>query len=316
MKTKFIKTLLLIFILVNFRLCGEESLYLFTFFRNNGEDGLYLAYSTNGLYWEELKPPAGKKTFLKPEVGGKLMRDPCACLGGDGWFHMVWTTGWGKPPVAGYARTTNFIDWSEQRELNVMAHEPETRNVWAPEVFYDSNKNQYIIFWSSTIPGKFPETAGMGDDGYNHRIYCTITKDFKTFEPTRLFYDGGFNVIDATLLADQGKYYLIVKDETLKPVKKHLRIAVGDSPYGPFGKTSEPFTISWVEGPSAIKIGDEYFVYFDHYGRPQYYGAVKSRDLKNWQDISKNVVFPKGARHGTVLRVPANVVKNIIKLNQ
>jgi hypothetical protein len=38
---------------------------------------------------------------------------------------------------------------------------------------------------------------------------------------------------------------------------------------------------------------------------------VKSRDLQHWQDISKEVSFPPGARHGTVLRVPESVVKNL-----
>lgn len=288
----------------------SKTVLLFSFFRGNGEDGLFLAFSKDGLKWEELKPR--DKSFLKPEVGGKLMRDPCICTGPDGRFHLVWTTGWGEPPVVGYAWSTNLIDWSEQKAIPVMSYEPKTRNVWAPELFYDSRKGQFLIFWSSTIPGKFAETAGTGDNGYNHRIYYTTTKDFKEFAPTKLFYDGGFNVIDATMLQDNEKYYLIVKDETLKPVKKHIRIAVGDSPEGPFGKAGEPITVSWCEGPSAIKIGDEYFVYFDHYGRPQYYGAVKSKDLKNWQDISKEVVFPKGARHGTILRVPENVVKSLL----
>ena len=62
---------------------------------------------------------------------------------------------------------------------------------------------------------------------------------------------------------DLANGYLIVKDETLKPVKKNLRIAVGDSPEGPFGPASAPFTPSWAEGPTAIRIGDDYVVYFD-----------------------------------------------------
>ncbi len=307
---KCILTLLLISLLNCIAQESTNTVLLFSFFRKNGEDGLYLALSKDGLKWEELKPRGS--SFLKPEVGGKLMRDPCICQGADERFHLVWTTGWGKPPVIGYAWSSNLIDWSEQKAIPVMSNEPNTRNVWAPELFYDKHKKQFLIFWASTIPGKFPETADTGDDGYNHRIYYTTTKDFQDFTPTKLFYDGGFNVIDATLLENNGKYYLIVKDETLKPVKKNLRIAVSDSPEGPFGKAGEPFTISWVEGPSAIKIGDEFFVYFDHYVNPQYYGAVKSKDMKVWEDISKQLVFPKGAKHGTVLHIPEKIVKNII----
>ena len=50
--------------------------YLFSSFRGNGEDGLHLAYSRDGLKWT---PLGGDKSFLKPRLGGNLMRDPCIC---------------------------------------------------------------------------------------------------------------------------------------------------------------------------------------------------------------------------------------------
>ena len=37
-------------------------------------------------------------------------------------------------------------------------------------------------------------------------------------------------MIDATLVAAGGKFHLVFKDETLKPPKKHLRIAMADDP--------------------------------------------------------------------------------------
>ena len=125
--------------------------------------------------------------------------------------------------------------------------------------------------------------------------------DFQTFTESRLLYDPGFNVIDATLFRAEGKFYLFFKDERKQPLKKNLRYAVADQPEGPFGQPSEPFTGDWVEGPSAIKIKDEYLVYFDHYAQPHYYGAVRSKDLRHWEDCSKEMSFPKGHRHGTVL---------------
>ena len=290
-----------------------NSVYLFSFFREpNGQGGLQLATSTNGLQWTEIKPPEGKP-FIKPEVGGKLMRDPSLALGPDGTFHMVWTTSWGRPPVFGYASSRDLIHWSEQRAIPVMEDAPDAKNVWAPELFYDAKKAQWLIFWATTIPGKFPETENSGDN--NHRIYRVTTKDFTNFSPTKLFYDGGFNVIDATMLSAQGKFYLVVKDETKNPVKKNLHLAVSDNAAGPFGPAGPAITGDWVEGPSAIQIGSEFYIYFDHYGNPKYYGAIKSSDLEHWREISTSVSFPKGFRHGTVLRVPESVVKNLSSLN-
>jgi hypothetical protein len=286
---------------------SSKTILLFSYFVDNGEDGLHLALSDDGFRWQALN---GGRSFLKPQAGkSRLMRDPCLFRAPDGTFHMVWTNGWNDRTI-GYASSKDLLHWSEQRAIPVMAHEPKAMNCWAPEIVYDETKQQCLIFWSTTIPGRFPLTDDTGDDQYNHRIYATTTRDFKTFTPTRLFFDGGFNVIDATMLHAEGKYYLIVKDETLKPVKKNLRIAVGASPEGPFGEISAPITPSWVEGPSASRIGEDYIVFFDCYTKGCY-GAVRSRNLKDWEDISSRISFPKGARHGTVLRVPQSVVDKL-----
>lgn len=191
-------------------------------------------------------------------------------------------------------------------------YSPGTRNIWAPEICYEPEQQRWLVFWSSTIPGKFPETDHTDDDGYNHRFYGATTTEFRTFSPSRLLYNPGFNVIDATLLRAEGKYYLLFKDERKLPLKKNLRYAVADQPEGPYGPPSEPFTGDWVEGPSGIKIGNEYLVYFDHYAEPQYYGAVRSKDLRHWEDCSKEVFFPKGHRHGTVLRVAQKIAQSLL----
>lgn len=302
-------TLLVVVLTLSVTPVRSADVLLFSFFRDNGQDGLYLATSQDGLKWTELKPPG--KSFLQPQVGGKLMRDPSLAQDPDGVFHMTWTTGWGQPPVIGVAHSKDLLSWSEQKAVPVMNHEPTARNAWAPELFYDDAQRRWLIFWSSTIPGRFPATDQAGDQGYNHRIYFTTTTDFETFAPTRLFYDGGFNVIDATLLKARGKFRLVVKDETKVPVKKNLRVAESDRAEGPFGPAGPPITGDWVEGPSAIQIGDQFYIYFDHYAKPQYYGAARSADLVHWQDVSAQVSFPKGARHGTVLRVAETIVLKI-----
>ena len=278
--------------------------YLFTSFRGNGEDGLHLAWSRDGYQWTDLE-----QAFLKPTVGkSKLMRDPCLRRGADGTFHMVWTTGWWERGF-GYASSRDLIHWSAQRTVEIVAHEPKAKNVWAPELFYDGAKGQWIVLWATTIPGRFPKTEGQGD--HNHRMYATTTRDFRTFTKARLFLDPGFNVIDATLLKrGDGDYVMVLKDE--RKGHKTLRLAYARQAEGPYEGVSEPFTLDWVEGPSAIQIADEWLVYFDHYARPHYYGAVKTRDFKTWTDVSKQMRFPRGHRHGTVVRVPEGVLRGLV----
>lgn len=283
--------------------------YLFSYFIGNGEDGLHLTWSRDGLKWEALN---GGRSFLKPEVGeSRLMRDPCLLRAPDGTFHMVWTTSWTGKTI-GYANSKDLITWSPQQAIPVMAHEPNALNCWAPEIAWDAKREHFLIFWATTIPGRFPETDGKGDDKYNHRMYCTTTTNFKTFTPTRLFYDAGFNVIDATLLSADGRFHLIIKDETRNPPKKHLRIASSDDIEGPWENLSAPFTRDWVEGPSALKVGDDYLIYYDAY-RDRRYEAKRSRDLKRWEDITEKISFPKGARHGTAIAVPSKVVEKLLQ---
>lgn len=281
--------------------------YLFAYFKNNGEDGLHLAHSRDGLKWKALNED---KSYLTPTVGSqKLMRDPCIIQGPDGMFHMVWTTGWRGQDI-GIAHSKDLINWSEQKAIPVMAHEPTAMNCWAPEIFYDEEQRQYLIFWATTIPGRFPATDNSGNNGLNHRIYYVTTKDFTTYSQAKLFYDDGFNVIDSTIVKSGGQYVMILKDETQNPVRKNLRIAVSDRVAGPYGKASAPFTPDWVEGPTAIKINHEWIVYFDLY-RDKRYGAVKSRDLKNWESVTDKLVMPAGARHGTVFTVSDEVLSKL-----
>lgn len=285
---------------------------MFSYFKGNGEDGLHLAYSYDGLKWEALND---NKSFLTPKVGeDKLMRDPCVTKGPDGKFHMVWTVSW-KEKVIGYASSEDLIHWSEQKSVPVMVHEPTARNCWAPEIFYDNNTKQYLIFWSTTIPGRFPETENTGDDKYNHRMYYTTTRDFETFSPTKLFYDQGFNVIDGTLIKEGGQYVLFLKDETRTPPQKNIRIAISDKLTSDYSKPSQPITGDyWAEGPTPIKIGDYWIVYFDKY-RDGKYGAIRSKDLKNWEDISDKISFPEGTRHGTAFKISMNILTKLKSRN-
>lgn len=294
---------------------AEPVAYLFTYFVQNGQDGLHLAWSRDGYTWEALNDG---RSYLAPGVGKeKLVRDPCVVRGPDGTYHMVWTCGWWEKGF-GYASTRDFITWSEQREIPAMEHEPTARNTWAPEIVYDDLRGEYLIFWATTIPGRFPGTPGSSEDALNHRMYATTTRDFVTFTPTQLFYDPGFNCIDATFLRDGDRQWMIIKDETKFPEpKKHLRIGLAETLRGPFSELSAPITPAgeWVEGPTAIKIGDEYLLYYDAYMK-KHYGVLRSRDLTTWEDVTAQASFPNEGtaqrmRHGTILEVPMSLIETL-----
>ena len=181
-------------------------------------------------------------------------------------------------------------------------------------IFYDEQAQEYLIFWASTIPGRFPQTEESGDaredqQKLNHRIYLVTTKDFVTYSPTSLFYDGGFNVIDATIVRAGAEFVMIVKDETKRPVaRKHLRVTRAPRARGPYGPASPPISADWVEGPTILKVGEHWILYYDEYTRHRY-GAIRSNNLRDWTVISDQVRFPAGMRHGTAFAASEAIIR-------
>lgn len=96
----------------------QDSGYMFSYFKNDGKDGLHLAWSSDGYNW---KPLRNDSSFLHPAVAtDKLMRDPCIIRGADNLFHMVWTVSWNDNGI-GYANSPDLVHWSRQQFIPVMA---------------------------------------------------------------------------------------------------------------------------------------------------------------------------------------------------
>jgi len=294
----------------------EEDAYLFSYFQNDVEDaGLFLAYSFDGLKWTALN---NNQPILKPTVGeDKLMRDPSICQAPDGTFHMVWTSSW-HDQIIGYASSKDLINWSEQKAIPVMMHEPQALNSWAPELFYDAPSETYYIFWATTIPGaEGVNTEGcLSEDNYNHRIYCTTTKDFEVFTPTRMFFNPDFNAIDAAIAKDPetGELIMVVKDEGLNPVKKDIHVTRTMNIADGFPlEESAPISPAWCEGPAPLFVGSDLIVYFDRYTKHQYGASISHDHGYTWEDISDKIEMPEHMSHGTAFTVKKSVVDELIK---
>ena len=289
----------------------ESGYYVFCYFKGDGLDGVHYAVSRDGYVWKSLN---GDKAVLPAPVGKsqKKTRDPSITRGPDGVFRLVWTVAWDGRSF-GYACSDDLIEWRDATAVPAMTHEPTARNTWAPEVFYDDATQQFYIFWSSTIPGRFsPADEGTSETKYDHRVYFTTTKDFKTFAPTKLYFDPKHNVIDAFLAKKDGAYHIFYKDETLFPqAKKIILEAVGPTAEGPFSEGKRISAQDWVEGPSALQVGDDWIVYYDCY-RDNKYGAVRSRNGGEWEDVANLIAFPKNARHGTAFEVDKDVYERLV----
>jgi hypothetical protein len=282
--------------------------WLFAGFKRESKDGVYYAISLDGYHW---KLANGGHPVVPPTEPGELMRDPFLQRAPDGTFRMVWTWAWYDPKIIGYAESKDLLTWTKHRTLPVMAAQPGARNVWAPALYYEPAQKRWLLFWASTIPGRFPGDDS-GDGNLNHRIYSTTTTDFQTFTPAKVFFDPGYSVIDATILSPPtpGKpFTMVFKDERKTPLEKHLLTATGPSFEGPWTNISQPISETWSEGAAIIPVlatADSptgYLAYYDHYTQGQHYGAIFSPDLIHWSDALAKIDFPAGMRHGSFLQI-------------
>jgi len=281
-----------------------RDVYLFAYFVDEGEDGLFLATSTDGFNWS---PVNGGEAIFSPKLGPEgLFRDPFILRDNEGIFHLVWTLGWNVCGI-GYARSDDLIHWSRAKILPVMEGQGAT-NCWAPEIFYDAAEDNFLIYWASTVRGRFPETDIQ--EGWNHRIYSARTRDFESLSESELFFDPGFNVIDATLFMNGNKIYMAFKDETERPFISNKRIMLASS-----DSLREPFEIQGeipdyrAEGPSVMNINGAWFLYFDIF-EENTMGLMVSSDLQNWINETFLLHLPPGVRHGTIFKLQEKIPRH------
>lgn len=248
-----------------------------------------LAKSEDLMNWEDLN--GGKPVVCKtPDT---LIRDPFIIKDKSGVFHMIFTVNWNGNQL-GHCESTDLISWTETDFVAVM---PEnTQNVWAPECIYDEDGDEYIVYWSSSVP--------KGE--YNHRIWYCKTKDFKEFSKSEILFDPGYSCIDADIIRVQGKYIMIYKDErgdhSENTCGKDLYLAFADKASGPYENTARSFSPKLVEGPCAVKKDGGFYIFFESFTK-HYYNCFFTENFEKFEDISSKVGFPKDCKHFSIIEV-------------
>jgi hypothetical protein len=295
-------------------ICGQvdtnsSHFYLFTYFLNETA-GARLALSSDGINWQLVnnETPIFTPT-LSPE---RLMRDPMIAFDPTTrTFHVVWTSGWSQTGI-GYSSSKDLKTWTAQTALPVGAAITNCKCCWAPEIFYDDSRNKFMIFWST-------------DNGAGKRTYYSLTSDFKSFTDAAKLFDPGYTEIDACMLkVAEAKYYMFFKDERSTQddgqAAKNIHYVCGATPQGPWGAVSKPITKTGYEGPTAIKINDEYRVYIDPFtnsGSTDRMVKVKNLDTtaspwpygdKLYKVSASGVKNSFSFSHGSIIEIPREYV--------
>ncbi|CAF3565142.1 hypothetical protein SNK03_006672 [Fusarium graminearum] len=297
--------------------------YAFTYFTGNSIAGekIYLAASkgNNALDWQELN---GGKPVLSSTKGTKGLRDPFVIRSVEGdKFFLIATdlsigsgTSWGDAVRKGSLyleiwESKDLITWSAQRHVKVSPN--NAGNTWAPEAFWDSEKNSYVVFWASSLYN----TADHSDNSY-HRMMYSLTRDFVTFSEAKIWQDSKTSRIDTTVLKSGNSFYRFTKDEGSVSGCTDIIQEKSSTLLADVSKWSVQATcigknagLQAVEGPTAFKSnpkdvnGDKFYLFVDEYGGRGYVPLETANlDSPAWK-VSANYKLPTSPRHGTVIPI-------------
>ncbi|PHV69610.1 hypothetical protein CS063_14705, partial [Sporanaerobium hydrogeniformans] len=303
--------------------------YLFTYFIGDGkgQEQMFFALSEGNtpLKWQAMNDA---KPVLTAKLGEEGLRDPVIVRSPEGdKFYLIATDlqiaagkGWGAAQTNGSRsifvwESSDLVNWSKQRLMEVS---PELAGcTWAPEIIYDDDKGEYVVYWASKI---YADESKSGSP--HHRIMYTTTRDFYTFSPAKEYFNPGYSVIDTVMIKNNGKVYRFTKDERDNGTNpgqskegKMIFQEVGSSIFAnDFTRTPNDFVkkgVKWVEGPLTFKdnLEDKWYLFVDEFGGRGYI-PFYTTDLGTgeWIEVpSTDKKMPSPApRHGTILPLTAS----------
>jgi beta-xylosidase len=220
--------------------------------------------------------------------------------------------------------SSDLETWSEQR--HVLVSPPTAGNTWAPEAYYDTDIEVYVVFWASSLYEE-DDTAHAGTT-YHRMLYAT-TQDFVTFSEPQIWQDAGTSRIDSTVLKDGDEYYRFTKDEggvtgctDIIQESSTSLLAQLDGWKIVASCIGRDAGAQAVEGPTAFKSnpndvnGEKFYLFVDEYtGRG--YIPLETDDIANpdWK-IASSYNLPSSPRHGTVLPITAAELATITSINE
>lgn len=176
--------------------------------------------------------------------------------------------------------------------------------LWAPEVFFEKEKEEYLIHWGSTVE----------KDGYKHMsIYCSTTKDFESFTEPKLYFTKKNEILDSHIQKVGDTYHLFYKNAEEPSMNMH---ATSKSLYGPFehDEKFEAYMASFekpgsYEAPTVYTLPDgKWCLMLDFFGcekaKMGYVPFVSEKaGNTNFVRSDEKFSFPYGFKHGRVIEI-------------
>lgn len=305
----------------------DMAAYLMVYFKDDTH-GLHFALSDDGYTFTDVNN--GNPIISGDSIAEqKGIRDPYIMRGPDGCFYMAMTDlhiyaqkqgfrdtewerdgkefGWGNNKGLVLMKSKDLINWSHSilRIDKAFPGWEDIGNAWAPELFYDTDKNKIMIYFSSRFK-----------NGASRILYSYMNDDFTALEtePQLLFMYPKYirATIDGDITKIGDKYHLFYVVHEGGPAG--IKQAVSDSllsgyEYNPQWYDPEEKSC---EAPNVWKrIGeDKWVLMYDCYGIvPHNFGFSETSDFKNFTNLgyfnggvmkATNFSSPK---HGSVIHL-------------
>lgn len=312
---------------------------------------MYFSTSEDGAQWHDLRK-AGDPV-LSWDKQEKGVRDPYLFRSGDGKKTYLIATdlsiyhrgGWGNANATNTGskdlvvwESEDLVNWSEPRAVDVASKIEGAGMAWAPEAFWDPDKQQYMVYWATAST---PENT----NGDRTNMYYSTTKDFKTFTDPVKWIDRDHSIIDTTIMkAEDGWYYRasgdgqITIERTKNPYATSTAASaadeknVGEGQWAYVGTLADTFGTqaysgAKLEGPELFRYNDDdivtvngvempYGLMADQYGEGKGYlpfrtADVNSTDKAQWSTADDVDFGDLKKRHGTILPITAEEKQRI-----
>ena len=229
----------------------------------------------------------GNAPAILQTTGTHNARDPYIFRGHDGDYYLVATDATydsrdheNVQNVWGVAQSTmtvwhssDLTHWDSETHIDLKDKIPDfDNNVWAPQVIWDDNVGEYLVYFSTAI-----------NNASGKKIYYTYTSDLtdasKYETPNRLVNLSFDNNIDADITAYNGRYVMVLKNESTARIYLSVSDKLG----------TDSFTKSvqiqggslkdiGLEGPQIYKVSDDDTTYkfiADEYGGNKGFSSVE-----------------------------------------
>ncbi len=287
----------------------NEGYYLFCYFTGNSpsQEKVHFAISDNGYKFVRLR--AGY-AMINQKLGTGCCRDPYV-FRANGKYYVIATDmkssdGWNSNHAMIIFESENLIYWGGDRVIDIKSKEgyEHTCRTWAPQVIYDKNVDKYLVYWSHCEETNWD----------THIVYAYLNDDFTDIGEIKDLYNPERIAIDADIIYENDKYYLYYKDED----ERVVRYVYSDNLTGPYIEPEESKvskSLKDVEGNCMFKLEgtDTYLMMMDEYSDGRYFiQATTKESMTEFKPVRRlNYRLPKGARHGSVLKLTQDEYYNL-----